>query len=37
MMPVAVQVHHGLVDGIHVGAFYEQLSSMCRAPADHFC
>lgn len=26
MMPVSVQVHHALVDGIHVGKFYETLS-----------
>lgn len=25
LLPVAVQVHHGLVDGIHVGHFYDRL------------
>ena len=27
MMPVSVQVHHALVDGIHVGRFFEILES----------
>jgi chloramphenicol O-acetyltransferase type A len=26
MIPVSVQVHHSLVDGIHVGKFYETLA-----------
>ena len=25
LMPVSVQVHHALVDGIHVGRFFEML------------
>jgi chloramphenicol O-acetyltransferase len=25
-MPVSVQVHHALVDGIHLGKFYEVLA-----------
>jgi len=25
-IPVAVQVHHALVDGVHVGKFYEALA-----------
>lgn len=25
LLPVSVQVHHGLVDGIHVGRFYDRL------------
>ena len=25
MMPVAVQVHHGLMDGYHVGLYYQRL------------
>jgi chloramphenicol O-acetyltransferase type A len=28
LMPLAIQVHHGLVDGIHVGAFYEQVQQL---------
>ena len=32
MMPVGIQVHHGIVDGIHVGRFYEHLSRMCHDP-----
>ena len=31
-IPIGVQVHHGLVDGIHVGEFYGVLESLCRAP-----
>lgn len=27
-MPVAVQVHHGVIDGLHVGRFYAALSAM---------
>lgn len=27
MMPVSILVHHGLVDGIHIGKFYELLNS----------
>jgi chloramphenicol O-acetyltransferase type A len=25
LMPLSVQVHHGLMDGIHVGRYYEEL------------
>ena len=35
VIPIGIQVHHGLVDGIHVGDFYEHLSAMCRTPAEH--
>lgn len=28
VMPVAVQVHHGVVDGVHVGRFYEALAAL---------
>jgi chloramphenicol O-acetyltransferase type A len=24
-MPVSVEVHHALVDGLHVGQYFEQL------------
>ncbi|MDD9942340.1 MAG: CatA-like O-acetyltransferase [Myxococcales bacterium] len=27
-MPVAVQVHHGVMDGVHVGRFYERLAEL---------
>ncbi|MGL1933145.1 MAG: chloramphenicol acetyltransferase [Desulfotalea sp.] len=32
LLPVGIQVHHGLVDGIHVGKFYNELSDMCSSP-----
>jgi chloramphenicol O-acetyltransferase type A len=35
VIPIGIQVHHGLVDGIHVGDFYQHLSVMCGAPAEH--
>ncbi len=31
-MPVAIQVHHGLVDGVHVGKFYQQLAQYLQQP-----
>ena len=30
MMPVSVLVHHALVDGIHIAAFYENLNRMMK-------
>lgn len=32
-MPVSVEVHHALVDGIHVGRFLERFESLLRQPA----
>ncbi|MGD9948761.1 MAG: CatA-like O-acetyltransferase [Desulfobulbus sp.] len=32
LVPIGIQVNHGLVDGIHVGKFYQHLSSMCSNP-----
>ena len=32
LVPIGIQVHHGLVDGIHVGKFYQSLSNMCYNP-----
>ncbi len=32
-IPLDVQVHHGLVDGIHVGRFYEEVEALLREPA----
>ncbi|HET8693817.1 MAG TPA: chloramphenicol acetyltransferase [Aquabacterium sp.] len=29
-MPVAVQVHHGVVDGLHVGRFYAELTRLAQ-------
>lgn len=28
-MPVAIQVHHGTVDGVHVARFFDQLTERC--------
>jgi chloramphenicol O-acetyltransferase type A len=36
IVPIGIQVHHGLVDGIHIGDFYENLSAMLRTPADYY-
>ena len=33
LIPIGIQVHHGVVDGFHVGRFYDRLSSMCQDPA----
>lgn len=35
IIPIGIQVHHGLVDGIHVADFYEHLSAMCAVPEEH--
>jgi chloramphenicol O-acetyltransferase type A len=32
MLPVGIQVHHGLVDGLHVGRFVQRLSAACHEP-----
>jgi len=34
LIPIGIQAHHGVVDGIHVGKFYGQLSAMCLEPAE---
>lgn len=31
-MPVSLQVHHGLVDGFHVGQFFDHLQEACGTP-----
>lgn len=36
-MPVAIQVHHGVVDGLHVGRFYAALSALNDTAADWVC
>ncbi len=33
LVPIGVQVNHGLVDAIHVGQFYTHLATMCQSPA----
>ncbi|MFY8148602.1 MAG: CatA-like O-acetyltransferase [Prochlorococcaceae cyanobacterium] len=32
LLPIAVQAHHALVDGVHVARLLERLSSLCRDP-----
>ena len=32
-MPLSVQAHHALMDGIHLGIFYEQIPSYFDQPA----
>lgn len=34
MMPVSVEVHHALMDGLHVGRYFEQLASYLAEPQD---
>ena len=34
LIPVSVQVHHALVDGRHVGAFFELLEKQLAQPTD---
>ena len=29
-MPVSNQTHHGLMDGYHVGLFFERLQKACE-------
>lgn len=32
LMPVQIQVHHALVDGEHLGLFYQQLQHLLDSP-----
>ena len=32
LMPISVEVHHGLMDGLHVGRFVERLQALFDAP-----
>lgn len=34
LMPVSVEVHHALADGLHVGAFYDRLQSRLDDPGE---
>ncbi len=34
LMPLAVQVHHSLMDGLHVGRFYERVQTILNTPAE---
>ncbi len=31
-LPLSVQVHHGLMDGLHVGRYYQQVQALLDAP-----
>jgi chloramphenicol O-acetyltransferase type A len=33
LMPVSVEVHHALMDGLHVGRYFERLQAYCSEPA----
>jgi chloramphenicol O-acetyltransferase type A len=33
MMPISVEVHHALMDGLHVGLFFSQLEDALAKPA----
>ncbi len=33
LLPVSVEVHHALVDGLHVGRFYERFEELAGNPA----
>lgn len=33
-MPLSVQVHHALMDGLHIGRYFEQVQALFAAPAD---
>jgi chloramphenicol O-acetyltransferase type A len=32
IMPLNVQVHHGLIDGLHAGRFYETVQTYLSDP-----
>ena len=32
LIPIAIQVHHGVVDGFHVGKYYDCLEELCKKP-----
>jgi chloramphenicol O-acetyltransferase type A len=34
LLPIAVQAHHALVDGMHVARMLEHLSHLCRHPQE---
>ncbi len=35
-LPVSVDVHHALMDGIHVGRYFDLLGTYLAAPGDYF-
>jgi chloramphenicol O-acetyltransferase type A len=34
LMPLSVEVHHSLMDGLHVGRFFELFAAYCAAPEE---
>ena len=36
MMPLSIQVHHAVVDGRHVGKFFQKIEEMTNAPENYF-
>jgi chloramphenicol O-acetyltransferase type A len=36
-MPLSVEVHHALMDGVHVGRFFEGFETALKAPEDWLC
>jgi len=36
LMPLAIQAHHALVDGRHMGAFFQNFETMAAKPSDFF-
>ncbi len=35
LMPVALQAHHGLADGVHAGKFYTRLEEYLKTPGEY--
>jgi chloramphenicol O-acetyltransferase type A len=35
-LPLAVQVHHGLMDGVHVGRYYQLVQELLDQPPELF-
>lgn len=35
LMPVAVQVNHALMDGLHVGRYYQRVQQLCDHPEEY--
>ena len=34
-MPISVSVHHALMDGLHVGKFFEKFEELAKAASEH--
>jgi len=35
-MPLSVQVHHAVVDGRHVGEYFQKIETMAASPEKYF-